>query len=326
MQRIDENTYIDDTPVTCAEYQLFIDEMRQQGKYYQPDHWASYQYREGRAREPILGVRHSDAEAFCEWLTRRDNTEWVYRLPNQEEVDIFPMKSIEISPLGYWLDKKYQLAWVGSIPADARVLTFATGRASSINPHLNRDSDLTLAREHAITRNLARVIEHVRKLTRIFTAEIDHGEGFSSAGIIALANNFATDLDHAAEVFAQLANEGLVLDRNIHIFSLNLTCIVDDARAIRQDLVNTHFFDRASTLNHAWDIDKSLAFVLASIIASERVCDRNPSLTFDLKFDATLAQDLKLDLDYYLDLYTLQERIAGRSPAFEGIRLVKERK
>ena len=28
MQRIDENTYIDDTLVTCAEYQLFIDEMR----------------------------------------------------------------------------------------------------------------------------------------------------------------------------------------------------------------------------------------------------------------------------------------------------------
>lgn len=31
------------------------------------------------------------------------------------------------------------------------------------------------------------------------------------------------------------------------------------------------------------------------------------------------------DLDAFIDLFTLQERIAGRSPAFEGIRLVKER-
>ena len=31
-------------------------------------------------------------------------------------------------------------------------------------------------------------------------------------------------------------------------------------------------------------------------------------------------------LDRYVDLHNLYERIAGRSPAFEGIRLVKQRK
>ena len=30
-------------------------------------------------------------------------------------------------------------------------------------------------------------------------------------------------------------------------------------------------------------------------------------------------------LNAYIDILTLKERIAGRSPAFEGIRLVKER-
>jgi len=30
-------------------------------------------------------------------------------------------------------------------------------------------------------------------------------------------------------------------------------------------------------------------------------------------------------LDLFIDIYTLQERIAGRSPVFEGIRIVKER-
>src|SRR5512139_314318 len=85
MQRIDENTYIDDTLVTCAEYQLFIDEMREQGKYYQPDHWTSYQFLEGKAREPILGMRPSDAVAFCEWLTDHQNGEWNYRIPSSRE-------------------------------------------------------------------------------------------------------------------------------------------------------------------------------------------------------------------------------------------------
>ena len=91
-QRIDENTYIDDTLVTCAEYQLFIDEMREQGKYYQPDHWISYQFQEGTGREPILGARHADAIAFCDWLTIRDRMGWRYRLPSMSEARIYPTK------------------------------------------------------------------------------------------------------------------------------------------------------------------------------------------------------------------------------------------
>ncbi len=43
--------------------------------------------------------------------------------------------------------------------------------------------------------------------------------------------------------------------------------------------------------------------------------------------DLALRHTLEFDgdVDVYLDLLTLQARIAGRSPAFEGIRLVKER-
>jgi hypothetical protein len=69
-QRIDENTYIDDTLVTCAEYQLFIDEMREQDKYYQPDHWTSYQFPEGGARTN-LGVR-TDA-SLLNWINKPRN-------------------------------------------------------------------------------------------------------------------------------------------------------------------------------------------------------------------------------------------------------------
>ena len=66
-QRIDETTYIDDTLVTCAEYQLFIDEMREQHKYFFPDHWILPRFSDGRGMYPILGVRFSDACEFCKW-------------------------------------------------------------------------------------------------------------------------------------------------------------------------------------------------------------------------------------------------------------------
>src|SRR5574339_91151 len=100
-QRIDENTYIDDTLVICAEYQLFIDEMREKGKYYQPDHWISYQFPKGSPREPILGARHSDAVAFCRWLTQRENREWNFRLPFQKESLTHQIKLVNQISLGY---------------------------------------------------------------------------------------------------------------------------------------------------------------------------------------------------------------------------------
>ena len=118
-QRIDENTYIDDSLVTCAEYQLFIDEMREQGKFYQPDHWNSYQLPDGYAKEPILGVRHSDALAFCKWLTKREDREWQYRIPTTAEADEHPFRlNRGIIPHGYWIagtDDQSRFTWVNTI-------------------------------------------------------------------------------------------------------------------------------------------------------------------------------------------------------------------
>lgn len=111
-QRIDDDTFIDDTLVTCAEYQLFIDEMREQGKYYQPDHWASYQFPKGQAQEPILGVRHSDAVAFCKWLTKRNEEKSKWRLPTSDEAIISPLKPYKKELMGYWLDKDFEFAWI----------------------------------------------------------------------------------------------------------------------------------------------------------------------------------------------------------------------
>jgi len=86
--RIDDNVEIDMSYITCAEYQLFIDEKRESDEERQPDHWKSYIFPSKDARKPIAGVRASDAEAFCEWLTHRYSLPgFRYRLPILSEAE-----------------------------------------------------------------------------------------------------------------------------------------------------------------------------------------------------------------------------------------------
>lgn len=236
MRRIEEDTYIDDTLVTCAEYQLFIDEMREQGQYFQPDHWTSYQFPKGQARKPILGVRYSDALVFCKWLTKRERGEWNYRIPSHQEAANFPIRPVSQMVLGYWTvnpDEKLRFSWVGPIPDDPRKIDFARARAIAIY----NGCDLTRV--------------HIRPRPLDMDLALDN----------ALSISFydSKDIDR---------NKARVLDR-----------------------------DRIKALD----------------ISRDRALDLAVNLNYDMA------------LDLYVDIFTLQERIAGRSPAFEGIRLVKER-
>jgi hypothetical protein len=277
MIRIDENTYIDDTLVTCAEYQLFIDEMRKQGKYYQPDHWTSYRFPVKQARTPVVGVRLSAAKAFCEWLIKRELREWSYRLPTSVEADQFPLTDRIQSPLGYWtegLKDKVGFSWIGSTP---------------VNP---KKIDINLAR--------ARAHELARAPNRGFNRSIDSAIG--------RAFDRAFDLDIAIDRSFAIARD-TDFDPN-RIFSKD------------SDLDIAHNLDLDSAFAFDRNIDRAL--IRATIRASKRA--NNSDQDSDLPREPNSARKLDLDLDLFIDLFTLQERIAGRSPAFEGIRLVKERK
>jgi predicted NACHT family NTPase len=85
MQQIDDRREMDLTYLTCAEYQLFLDDMRAQGSFHQPDHWSDYTFAKGQAREPVCGMRWEDADAFCEWLTQRQGGNARFRLPMSDE-------------------------------------------------------------------------------------------------------------------------------------------------------------------------------------------------------------------------------------------------
>jgi hypothetical protein len=262
MYRIDENTFIDESLVTCAEYQLFIDEMRAQGQFFRPDHWMSWQFPAGQAHTPILGVRPSDARAFCKWLSRREEGEWRFRLPTADEATQYPIQKRGKRLNGFWtLDGNEQpFSWVGPTPVDPRGINF---------PHIFVSAfDLYFASARA--RDLARTLGLALALDLSRTRALDLALDY------ACARDLALDLDLT-----------IALD-----FSIN------------RDIGKYIYINSA--------LDRALDLAITRAIDHSR--------------DHDLVLDLNFILSIWIDLITLQKRITGHSPAFEGIRLVKERK
>ena len=58
----------------------FLDEMRAQEKYHQPDHWPDHGFAGGDANKAVAGVRAEDAEAFCEWRAPITPATWTVHI------------------------------------------------------------------------------------------------------------------------------------------------------------------------------------------------------------------------------------------------------
>jgi hypothetical protein len=275
-QRIDDDTYIDDSLVTCAEFQLFIDELREQGKYYQLDHWTTYQFPKGQARNPILGMRFSDAQTFCEWLTLREDSEWCYRIPKKEEIFTYSSITLSKSPLGHWVagvrGNHQEFAWLGEKPIDVR--------------SINKPPAFEVAFPFNLNNTLAQ--------SRVRFLDVE----FSTA-----------ELESSLHVVRKLSKE------------IEFLRIIDLARSRAQDIRRYIF----RTLYIKMDIPKALrrTFEIARILNNILTSNNHQNRT--IEFTDRLGQAIDNICKVTIDLFTLQERIAGRSPAFEGIRLVKER-
>lgn len=268
-QRIDENTYIDDTLITCAEYQLFIDEMCEQGQYYQPDHWTSYQFQEGQAKEPILGIRPGDALVFCEWLSRKEEGKWHYRVPQLLEAENYQLHlSVEL-PKGYWVQEEsgdYSFSWIKPAPNNPRMIS-----------------------EDIIVKSIL--------------------DGLVSKGQGHIASAEAENLRLEQRIAKYLGTA----------FELDITQIAELAKARDPERDRVESIDRSIETILARDLDKRNTGGYASYIFS-LVGDRILDYAY-----VGFENDLEKSTSLLIDSYTLKERIAGRSPAFEGIRLVKER-
>lgn len=284
MQTYNKDVHLDDRLVTCAEYQLFIDEMREQGKYHQPDHWTSHRFSGGDPDAPILGVRPSDAIAYCEWLARREGDRWRFRIPSKQEGDNLPIKLSIQEPLGYWVtwtDHQAQFTWIGSPPQDAREINLFRAFTNAIERCYATASDRERARSRAF--DLFRVFELEGMLKRAL--DLDHD--------LTLARQHARE--HAGTLLFDNA-PALVVNGD-QAFDRYLERALDLARALDRST------ERSSALEHA----------------------RNHALVQALTHSHSIDRSIVIDLVIFIDLLTLQERIAGYSPAFEGIRIVQER-
>jgi energy-coupling factor transporter ATP-binding protein EcfA2 len=106
LQRIDDKREIDRTFISRAEYQLFLDERREKREFYQPDHWLDFHFPKGSALQPIAGVRAEDAEKFCNWLSQKENKK--YRLPTLAEAQ--ESLAVENQEFATWCNCK-NLQW-----------------------------------------------------------------------------------------------------------------------------------------------------------------------------------------------------------------------
>jgi hypothetical protein len=98
--RINETVEIDLSYLTCAEYQLFLDEQKAIGNTVRPAHWATSRFSPGTAKQAIVGVCARDAEGFCQWLSQREVIPgFQYRLPTIAEVEDHPITETQI---GCW--------------------------------------------------------------------------------------------------------------------------------------------------------------------------------------------------------------------------------
>jgi hypothetical protein len=87
LTRVDDDLYIDNDLISCAEYQLFLNDRLSAGDCRQPDHWNGTHFPDGSARHAVLGVRSADAEEFCSWLSARDRGAWTYQIPDRDLCD-----------------------------------------------------------------------------------------------------------------------------------------------------------------------------------------------------------------------------------------------
>jgi Sulfatase-modifying factor enzyme 1 len=167
--------YVDTSLITCAEYQLFIDNQQARGKWHQPDHWKQASFEKGQAQKPILGIRPSDARAFCDWLTKRESGLWQYRLPKKGEVQFETTHPPEgwQTPIGFWEDGEDMFTWIPRRSAHDEQFSQKTDQSlSPLDLDLHRIRQIRNTREenrvislhHDLISDLARAIDLTRDL------------------------------------------------------------------------------------------------------------------------------------------------------------------
>ncbi|MCA9964924.1 MAG: hypothetical protein KC423_11790 [Anaerolineales bacterium] len=325
MVRLDEDRYIDSSLVTHAEYQLFLGEAREQGQFYQPDHWPTGQFAPGTGNQPVVGVRSGDAVAFVAWLNGWQAEEgWRFRLPEAEEGD--RLAGSMTMPLGYWVRRAAGWFLVGddsALPTKNQLLEWQ-------QKDFNRDLSSTLVLNLDLARTRAHDLPRAFDLDRVLDLHLPLD--LYPAPDLALDRDLARALDLA---HARALDLALALARALdRAYALDLALALARAldRALDRDLgvderdrEIARYFLRLSALLLA-EVFVWRRELYRAVVGQKGWLERRRLVAALAAFEAAAQPIIDAYLGLYVDLVTLEERIAGNLPAVEGIRLVKERK
>lgn len=323
MVHLHDETYGDTRLLTCAEYQLFLDERHAQGQSFQPDHWTTPRFPPGEGNKPVLGVRAADASAFCDWLTEWAEGPWRYRLPAAGELRA--ENTLNYLPLerGCWLQDGQELAWAWETPLslsadklielinavfdDARALNAARARVNAVLSNLKRTLD-------RLTRDSSPIpgLDMIQELMR--AGALDR--------VLARAHAVVGDLDRALK-------KRPIDYRSARPLALALALALDDDLARPDSLARLREHARTRAAGRPLALKRAPALDRIFLLYQTR-----PSLPqrigriFQLGRKASDERDAiqRSLLDLCLDLVILEGRIRGDLPAWEGILLVKEPK
>jgi energy-coupling factor transporter ATP-binding protein EcfA2 len=303
LTRIDDDHYIDNQLISSAEYQLFIDDRRASGDFRQPDHWRDARFTPGSAQLPVLGVRPSDAEEFCAWLSARHEGEWGYQIPDKDQ------KDWSLNSAGYWSSTSAGPSLCGLPSAPIRP------SAAALNSLYLDDVERLDRAKHLVERLAKRTLAHElddwRRRSLDFDRRLERAWNRTRALDRALDLDFEIDRD-----FARAVDGNLDLDR----------------RHARESALGDVSERSGKT---ALDIETSIRQIIEFEAQAAKLGNTTHRLARSLAARLLLVAPKPIPMyvqavsDYlrvFLDLAILELRIDGKLPPFEGIRIMKVRR
>lgn len=357
--RIDNNLFIDKSYITCAEYQLFIDEKRELGESYQPEHWKGYRFPPGYAQKPITGIRASDAEKFCEWLTQKQSElGFRYRIPTLTEIEEHPAPEKQI---GCWVkdgEKKRicgieKVEWqqwkmnlfnlIVSTKNPLKKLDIISPKNLSLdltvdlnsvlnnvlNPKFNSDLNPKLTSElnSAFNLRLNQVLKN--NLGYILDCLIDNVNYRNLDSILEYLLTSDLNCNLYQTLYSVLnSNPNRIADRDLYSIIYNL--LNPDLNIILEYELN----HKGNCVVDLFRFYSLLVFLILYLLSNiyDAALKNNQALR-DVKLTDTKCQKLSNlyaaksyeAFNLYAFLRLITERQTGQMPAWEGIRIVRER-
>lgn len=319
--RVDENIEIDKYYISCAEYQLFIDEKLETGQNYQPVHWVSHKFSPGNATNPVAGVRASDAEEFCEWLTNRNLALDVrYRLPTPDEANNYlEAEKQEIKePIGYWCDAGERKIIVG-IPLNKQTnwyQNFISALDSNFQSNFNFNN--SIAKKLGYTINIPYTYQ-TNFVNSLFPTLNSPDTATLDKNLINAIKDFYLhcDIENLGEIFRLLIGNFMSIRARTNISNTNLML----QRYIQYEAINFHYFLSVYIL---FDFLSNLYKYLTKKKLSQGDNTILSSIDYKrLSYNFEVQKNNIFDLVFYFLL--INERREGRIPPWEGIKIVREK-